>query len=81
MVIGKRWLDDSVYDPLVDSINFMGTTRLFTQHMINAIVPKFNLISDDYNWKVPPLTDSTRKITEYCITDTTKIIHWLKATT
>ena len=56
-----------------------GTTRLFTQHMINAIVPEFNLISDDYNWKVAPTTDSNRKITEYGITDTTKIIHWAGA--
>ena len=79
MVIGKRWLDDSVYEAMVDSINFMGTTRLFTQHMINAIVPEFNLISDDYNWKVAPTTDSNRKITEYGITDTTKIIHWVGA--
>ena len=79
MVIGKRWLDDSVYEAMVDSINFMGTTRLFTQHMINAIVPEFNLISDEYNGKVAPTTDSNRKITEYGITDTTKIIHWAGA--
>ena len=47
--------------------------------MINRVVPKFNLISDDYNWKVAPHTDSNRVIHEYGITDTTKIIHWAGA--
>ena len=61
------------------AVNTMGETRLFTQHMINHVVPSFNLISDDYNWKVAPTTDSNRKITEYGITDTTRIIHWAGA--
>jgi len=64
---------------MVECVNTMGRTRLFTQHMINHVVPSFNLISDDYNWKVAPTTDSNRKITEYGITDTTRIIHWAGA--
>ena len=79
MMIGKSWLNEEVYNNMVDCVNTMGETRLFTQHMINHVVPSFNLISDDYNWKVAPTTDSDRKITEYGITDTTKIIHWAGA--
>ena len=58
-------LKKEVYNNMVDCVNTMGETRLFTQHMINHVVPSFNLISDDYNWKVAPTTDSNRKITEY----------------
>ena len=79
MMIGKSWLNEEVYNNMVDCVNTMGETRLFTQHMINHVVPSFNLISDDYNWKVAPTTDSNRKITEYGITDTTRIIHWAGA--
>jgi len=79
MVIGKEWLNGNVYDKMVDCVMTMGVTRLFTQHMINHVVPSFNLISDDYNWKVAPTTDSNRKITKYGITDTTRIIHWAGA--
>ena len=79
MVIGKSWLSEDVYNKMVECVNTMGRTRLFTQHMINHVVPSFNLISDDYNWKVAPTTDSNRKITEYGITDTTRIIHWAGA--
>ena len=79
MVIGKKWLDDSVYEKMVDSVRTMGKTRLFTQHMINSVVPEFNLISDDYNWKVAPHTDSNRIIHEYGVTEQTKIIHWAGA--
>ena len=79
MMIGKSWLNQEVYNNMVDCVNTMGETRLFTQHMINHVVPSFNLISDDYNWKVAPTTDSNRKITEYGITDTTRIIHWAGA--
>ena len=79
MVIGKNWLSEEVYNALIECVNTMGQTRLFTQHMINRVVPKFNLISDDYNWKVAPHTDSNRVIHEYGITDTTKIIHWAGA--
>tara|TARA_Y100001972_G_scaffold102031_1_gene127290 strand:+ start:1783 stop:2568 length:786 start_codon:yes stop_codon:yes gene_type:complete len=79
MIIGKNWLNEETYNTLVKCVTTMGKTRLFTQHMINHVVPIFNLISDDYNWKVAPTTDSSRKITEYGITDTTKIIHWAGA--
>ena len=79
MVIGKDWLNDSVYNKMVDSVKTMGKTRLFTQHMINSVVPEFNLISDDYNWKVAPFTDSNFGKHEYGVTDDTKIIHWAGA--
>ena len=76
MVIGKNWLDDRVYEKLVDCVRTMGKTRLFTQHMINHVVPKFNLIPDGYNWKVSP---QGNLVHNYGITDSTRIIHWAGA--
>ena len=79
MVIGKEWLNDNVYNQLLDYVRTGGVTRLFTQHMINKAVPEFNLLPDSYNWKVAPHTDPDRVIHEYGITDETKIIHWAGA--
>jgi len=79
MVIGKEWLNEDVYDKMVDCVRTMGVTRLFTQHMINYVVPEFNLLSDDYNWKVAPSSESDRLTHGYGITDDTKIIHWAGA--
>ena len=79
MVIGKKWLNQDVYNDMVECVNTMGVTRLFTQHMINRVVPEFNLLPDDYNWKVSPSSESNRLTHEYGITDKTKIIHWAGA--
>jgi len=78
MVIGKSWLNEDVYNRMVECVNTMGITRLFTQHMINHVVPKFNLLPDEYNWKVAPTIESKR-LTHDGITDETKIIHWAGA--
>ena len=78
-VIGKKWLDDKIYDNMVNSIKGYGVTRLFTQHMINDAVSNFNLLPHEYNWKVAPNSDSTRIIHEYVMNDKIKIIHWAGA--
>ena len=56
------------HNKMVESVNTMGTTRLFTQHMINHVVPEFNLLPDEYNWKVAPTIESKR-LTQDGITD------------
>ncbi len=76
MVIGKKWLDDDVYDRMINSINMMDETRLFTQHMINSVVPSFNLLPEGYNWKVSP---EGLMAHNYKISEDTKIIHWAGA--
>jgi len=78
-VVGKQWLNNEVYQHMVDSIKRYGVTRLFTQHMINGAVPEFNLLPDGYNWKVGPHTDLSRITQGYNISEETKIIHWAGA--
>ena len=79
MVIGKKYLNENTYKALIESITRFGTSRLFTQHMINYIIPSFNLLPNEYNWKVAPNSDSTRIIHEYVMNDKIKIIHWAGA--
>jgi hypothetical protein len=76
MVIGKKYLDEKTYRDMVDSISKFGTTRLFTQHMINHVIPSFNLLPEGYNWKVSPQGHLTHN---YKITEDTRIIHWAGA--
>tara|TARA_B100000287_G_scaffold403356_1_gene425132 strand:- start:135 stop:920 length:786 start_codon:yes stop_codon:yes gene_type:complete len=78
-VVGKKWLNDDIYHKMVNNINKHGVTRLFTQHMINDIVPEFNLLPDGYNWKVAPNTDLSRITQGYDVKRETKIIHWAGA--
>ena len=76
MVIGKKYLNKQTYENMVNSISKFGTTRLFTQHMINHVIPSFNLLPEGYNWKVSPQGHLTHN---YQITENTKIIHWAGA--
>ena len=76
MVIGKKYLNKQIYENMVNSISKFGTTRLFTQHMINHVIPSFNLLPEGYNWKVSPQGHLTHN---YQITENTKIIHWAGA--
>lgn len=76
MVIGKKYLNNQTYKSLVDSISSFGVSRLFTQHMINHVIPSFNLLPEGYNWKVSPEGHLTHN---YKITPDTKIIHWAGA--
>ena len=76
MVIGKKYLNEKTHKDMVKSISKFGTTRLFTQHMINHVIPSFNLLPEGYNWKVSPQGHLTHN---YKITNDTKIIHWAGA--
>ena len=76
MVIGKKYLNEKTHTDMIKSISRFGTTRLFTQHMINHIIPSFNLLPEGYNWKVSPQGALTHN---YQITNDTKIIHWAGA--
>lgn len=76
MVIGKKYLNKETYKSLVESISRFGKSRLFTQHMINHVIPSFNLLPEGYNWKVSPQGNLTHN---YQISPETKIIHWAGA--
>ena len=75
-VVGKKYLNENTYNKLVESISLFGESRLFTQHMINHIIPSFNLLPEGYNWKVSPEGNLTHN---YKIANDTKIIHWAGA--
>tara|TARA_R110001599_G_scaffold336055_1_gene553538 strand:- start:371 stop:1066 length:696 start_codon:yes stop_codon:yes gene_type:complete len=76
MVIGKKYLNEKTYKSMVESISRFGKSRLFTQHMINHVIPSFNLLPEGYNWKVSPQGNLTHN---YQISPETKIIHWAGA--
>ncbi len=76
MVIGKKYLNEKTYKSMVESISRFGKSRLFTQHMINHVIPSFNLLPEGYNWKVSPQGNLTHN---YNISPETKIIHWAGA--